>query len=59
MSYWVNLVSPLTGTKVPVPRHREGGNYALTGLPYASMDIPYNYNRNYTQGVNPLLHACT
>lgn len=49
MSHWVSLLDPVTGTKVLVPRHREGATYALTGLPYASMDIPYNYDRIYTR----------
>jgi hypothetical protein len=48
VSYWVSLLDPVTGTKVLVPIHQEGGTYASTGLPYASMDIPYKYDRIYT-----------
>jgi len=32
---------------VTVPRHTEGGSYVLGGLPYAELNITYNYAEHY------------
>jgi hypothetical protein len=46
MSHWVYLRKD-GGMPVDVPRHEEGGTYALGGMDTAELNVTYNYSEVY------------
>lgn len=51
MSWWVCLTDE-DGESLEVPAHEEGGTYALGGLPFAELNITYNYSKHYYKYLN-------
>jgi len=47
MSYDIDLVDSITEKCVTVPKHEEGGVYAVGGITDASLSITYNYAQYY------------
>ena len=46
MSWWGSWEDD-AGQPVDVPRHEEGGTYALGGVPAAELNITYNYGEHF------------
>lgn len=47
MSYDISLSNPETGETLEVGNHQEGSIIAIGGVPFADMNVTYNYSKHF------------